>query len=125
MKQQNNQNYTGMELYDKVIKPSKDVKFACVINNHGKILCAFNENYLNIDSKKKEMLFMEAALQARMNKDFDGELGEFRCNVTERDNGYKCISAPLPLDKTVFAVMDRNKDHSSFVNNAMRMAWNR
>lgn len=121
MKQQDNQDFTGKELYDKVIKPSKDVKFACVINDHGKVLCTFNEDYWDIDSKKKEMLFMETALQARMNKDFDKELGELQCNVIERENNDKFVLVPLPLENTILAVMEKEKDHSLFVNNATRM----
>ena len=66
---------------------------------------------------------METALQARMNKDFDKELGEFQCNVIERENNDKFVLVPLSSEKTILAVMEKEKEHRSFVNNTTRMSF--
>lgn len=110
-------------LYEKVVKTSQEIKFVCVINTNGRTLCMFNEDCLDIDSKKKEMLFMETALQTRMNKDFDDDLGRLRCNITERDDGSKYVSAPLSSNRMVFALMNKECDHDYFVNTVTKMQY--
>jgi hypothetical protein len=54
-----------------------------------------------------------------MSKDFDKDLGNVHCNVTERDDGLKYVSAPLSSKNIVFAVMDKKKDHNTFVKNTV------
>ena len=100
---------------EEIVESTDGLEFACIINKNGKTAHTINESRLDLNNKKKEMLFMETALQARMNKDFDGELGNVQCNVTERDDGFKYVSVPLPSKNTLFAVIDKGKNHESFL----------
>ena len=74
--------------------------------------------------EKKEMLFMETALKSSMNKEFNEDLGDLRCDITEREDGLKCISAPLTPNETVFALMDRSNEHESFIENVIKFRDN-
>ena len=115
--------YTSAQLHDKIVESSRDIKFACIINDSGNVLCTFNENYLNMNDAKKKMFFMEAALQTKMNKDFDNELGEFKYTVTERKDGDKCVSAPLSSNEMIFVLMNKDEDHNSFVKDTINTSY--
>lgn len=106
---------TKNQINKRAMESQKGLKFACILNKNGRVSDVFHEDNFDIDDKSKEMLFMETVLQANMGKDFDENLGKLQCNVTERANGLKYISTPLPSNKFVFAVMDKQKDHNEFV----------
>ena len=108
------------QFFDKLTKSTNGLKFAYIINKNGRPLHTFNKDFLVIDDKKKEMLFIETALQASMNKDFDDELGKIQCNVTER-NDLKYVSAPLSSKNIIFAALDKQIDHNTFVTNINRI----
>ena len=64
--------------------------------------------------KEKEMFCMELALQNRMMKVFDNDLGNVRYNLTERE-GSKYISIPTK-SKVILGVMKKEIDHTKFFN---------
>jgi len=73
-------------------------------------------NFIEIASNKilENLKKMEIALQSRLQKDFNDELGEVQYNLTERE-GLKFISIPTS-SKIILGVMDRDKDHTPFFN---------
>jgi hypothetical protein len=106
--------------FGNIAESTNGLKFACIINKNGKASHVFNEGFLGMNNKKKEMLFMETALQTRMTEDFDKDLGKVNCNMTERGD-LKYVTAPLSSKRMIFAAMDKGEDHDSFVRNTMKI----
>ena len=110
------------EMFKKrVIQKEPSLKYACIINKNGRPSHEFNEEFLDMNDKKKEMLFMETALATKMTKDFDDDLGNVQCNVTERNDNLKYVFAPLGEKRTVLAVMEKEKSHMNFVKNISKI----
>ena len=110
------------EMFKKrVIQKEPNLKYACIINNNGRPSHEFNEKFFDMNDKKKEMLFMETALATKMTKDFDDDLGNVQCNVTERNDNLKYVFAPLGEKRTVLAVMEKEKSHMKFVKNISKI----
>ena len=65
---------------------------------------------------------MEMALQNRMMRDFDDELGKVKYTVTERNN-QKFMSIPTS-SKIILAVMKRETDHTLFLDKISSLALN-
>ena len=106
------------EIFKKgVIQKEPSLKYACIISKNGRPSHEFNEGFLDMNDKKKEMLFMETALATKMTKDFDDDLGDVQCNVTERNDNLKYVFVPVGEKRTVLAVMEKEKSHMKFVKN--------
>ena len=90
------------------------VEFVGIINDKGHLEDFVGKEPQMSSGKEKEMFCMELALQNRMMKDFDNDLGNVRYNLTERE-GSKYISIPTK-SKVILGVMKKDIDHTKFFN---------
>ncbi len=90
------------------------VDFIGIINDRGHLEDFIGNEEIPYSEKNKEMFCMEIALQNRMMRDFDSELGEVKYTVTERKN-QKFMSIPNS-SKVILAVMQKETDHKLFFN---------
>jgi len=95
-----------------IIKPG--VEFVGIINKSGKLANWVGSICFYMSDADKDLFFMKIALRSSMQKDFDKDLGEVTCCITQRESR-KFISIPTPNDKTVLAITKNDYDHESLV----------
>lgn len=84
-----------------------------IINKNGRIVDVWSRKDLDISKEKKEILFMQIALQSSMQCDFDEELGTVRFCITKREK-LKFISRPIGEGNTALVVTNKNNDNEDF-----------
>ena len=98
------------------------VDFIGIINDRGHLEDFIGDGKIPDQEKNKEIFCMEMALQNRMMRDFDDELGKVKYTVTERNN-QKFMSIPTS-SKIILAVMKRETDHTLFLDKISSLTVN-
>ncbi|TBR08908.1 MAG: hypothetical protein EPO62_05980 [Candidatus Nitrosotenuis sp.] len=84
-----------------------------IINKNGRILDAWSRKDLRISKEKKEILFMQIALQSSMQRDFDEDLGTVSFCMIKREK-LRFIYRPIGLGNTALVVTNKNNDKNDF-----------
>ncbi len=87
------------DICKKVMALDKEIRFAGIINERGKLLAGgLREGLKSLeDPKDDEMLFMELALRVRMRKEFDKQLGAVKFAMSFRE---KVIVMSFPMGES-------------------------
>jgi hypothetical protein len=85
--------------------------FVALISKHGRVLDSSSK--INLDDRKKEMLFMSSALAQNMCEDFNAELGPVEYSLVERKE-HKFVSIPVQYG-TLLVAMPKKIDHNELV----------
>jgi hypothetical protein len=85
--------------------------FIALISKHGRVLDSPSK--INLDDRKKEMLFMSSALAQNMCEDFNAELGPVEYSLVERKE-HKFVSIPVQYG-TLLVAMPKKIDHNELV----------
>jgi hypothetical protein len=85
--------------------------FVALINKHGRVLDSSSK--INLDDRKKEMLFMSSALAQNMCEDFNAELGPVEYSLVERKE-HKFVSIPVQYG-TLLVAVPKESDHNELV----------
>ncbi|MEM3143534.1 MAG: hypothetical protein QXW91_02790 [Candidatus Nitrosotenuis sp.] len=85
--------------------------FVALINKHGRVLDSSSK--INLDDRKKEMLFMSSALAQNMCEDFDAELGPVEYSLVERKE-HKLVSIPMQYGILLMAI-PKDIDHNEVI----------
>lgn len=91
--------------------------FVALISKHGRVLDSSRE--INLDDRKKEMLFMSSALAHNMCEDFNVELGPVEYSLVERKE-HKFVSIPVQYG-TLLVAMPKGNDHNALVSAVRNM----
>jgi hypothetical protein len=91
-------------LCEQIKQLDKNVRFAGVINERGKLIAGGIKNGLVPLSSQKEdeMLFMELAIRVRMRKEFNEQLGPVKFAMAARQ---RSLEISFPLDDVVLYVV--------------------
>lgn len=74
-----------------------------VINKRGKVIDSFGEVGLNVSKEKKEVLFMQTALQCSMQDEQDDDFGKTQFLLTKRDKS-KFVCKQVGEDRIAVAI---------------------
>jgi hypothetical protein len=85
--------------------------FVALINKHGRVLDSSSK--INLDDRKREMLFMSSALAHNMCEDFNAELGPVEYSLVERKE-HKFVSIPMQHGMLLVAI-PKESDHNELV----------
>ncbi len=96
------------------------IEFIGIINEHGRMDDFVCRNDFPVCSDMREMFWMGIRLQNAMHTDFDEFLGPTNYTITRRGN-QKFVSIPIS-SKVIFAVLDKDKNHSNFVSKITSLA---
>ena len=78
-------NIDYVELCNDILHSNKNIHDVVIIDKHGRPFEKKSKTNL-INEEKREMLFMERALEISMGRDFDDDFGKINYTFTERDN---------------------------------------
>lgn len=78
-------NIDYVELCNDILRSNKNIHDVVIIDKHGRPFEKKSKTNL-INEEKREMLFMERALEISMGRDFDDDFGKINYTFTERDN---------------------------------------
>ena len=78
-------NIDYVELCNDILCSNKNIHDVVIIDKHGRPFEKKSKTNL-INEEKREMLFMERALEISMGRDFDDDFGKINYTFTERDN---------------------------------------
>lgn len=78
-------NIDYVELCNDILCCNKNIHDVVIIDKHGRPFEKKSKTNL-INEEKREMLFMERALEISMGRDFDDDFGKINYTFTERDN---------------------------------------
>lgn len=85
-----------------------------VINKRGNIVDSFGDDELNLSKEKREVLFMQTALQCSMQDEQNDELGKTRFFMAKRDKS-KFFCQRLDADKIAIAIADRQANNNAVI----------
>jgi hypothetical protein len=88
---------------------SAEIEMFSIINKNGRIVDSLSRNDLRISKEKREILFMQIALQSSMQRDFDEELGTVSFCTVKRKK-LKFVYRPIGSGNTALLVMSKNND---------------
>lgn len=80
-----------------------------IINKRGKVLNSFGENYLNLSKEKREILFMQTALQCSMQDEHNDDFGRMHFCLTKRDKS-KFVCKQIGADRIAVAIATNHAD---------------
>jgi hypothetical protein len=80
-----------------------------IINKSGKVIDSFGEGNLNISKEKKEMLFIQTALQCSMQDEQDDDFGKTQFLLTKRDKS-KFVYKQVGKDRIAVAIATNLSD---------------
>ena len=89
------------------------VKMFGIINKNGRLIERFGRKELDISKEKREILFMQIALQSSMQRDFDEDLGAVSFCMINREK-LKFIYRPIGAGNTALVVTSKNSDGDDF-----------
>lgn len=84
-----------------------------IINKNGRIVDVWSRKDLRISKEKREILFMQIALQSSMQRDFDEDLGTVSFCMIRREK-LRFIYRPIGVGNTALVVTNRNNDKNDF-----------
>lgn len=84
-----------------------------IINKNGRMMDFLSRKDLDISNEKKEILFMQMALQSSMQREFDEEFGSVNFCVIQREK-MKFICRPIDTDNMALVVTDKSSDDEDF-----------
>ncbi|MBI5377640.1 MAG: hypothetical protein HZA82_03355 [Thaumarchaeota archaeon] len=84
-----------------------------IINKNGRIVDMLSRRDLRISKEKKEILFMQIALQRSMQRDFDEDLGTVSFCMIKREK-LRFIYRPIGVGNTALVVTNKNNDKNDF-----------
>ncbi|TBR22110.1 MAG: hypothetical protein EPO63_07855 [Candidatus Nitrosotenuis sp.] len=84
-----------------------------IINKNGRIVDMWSRKDLHISKEKKEILFMQIALQSSMQQDFDEDLGTVSFCMIKREK-LRFIYRPIGIGNTALVVTNKNNDKNDF-----------
>lgn len=75
------------EICKKILKVDTMIRFTAILSEKGRVLAAHKKEgvKLLVNEKQQEMLFMQVALEARMHKEYDEQLGKIEFISLERE----------------------------------------
>ena len=81
-----NKNGDLDEICKKVLKVDK-IRFVAILSEKGRVLTTHKKDGIKllVDEKRQEMLFMQVALETRMHKEYDEQLGKIEFISLERE----------------------------------------
>lgn len=95
-----------------IIDVDPTIRFVGIVNNNGRLItgsCRKNTE-LQVPKNECEMLYMEAALEMRMHKEFDHCLGQIDFEISHRNN---FIITKIPfLENLVYISAEKDYDFS-------------
>lgn len=84
-----------------------------IINKNGRIVDMWSRRDLRISKEKKEILFMQIALQSSMQRDFDEDLGTVSFCMIKREK-LRFIYRPIGVGNTALVVTNKSNDKNDF-----------
>jgi hypothetical protein len=84
-----------------------------IINKNGRLVDSWGRKELRISKEKKEILFMQIALQSSMQRDFDEDLGTVSFCMIRREK-LRFIYRPIGAGNTALVVTNKNNDKNDF-----------
>jgi uncharacterized protein DUF6659 len=94
-------------LCKKVFPLDKGIELVAVLSNRGRVAeMTFHNDWINreLTVQKKEMLFMECALQTSLNREFDSEFGQTNYSILKRE---KSIVFSFQIDEHVLMIITK------------------
>lgn len=85
-----------------------------VINRKGRVVDSFGEKRLNLSREKKEVLFMQTALQCSMQDEQNDELGKTQFFMAKRDKS-KFFCRHLDGDKIAIALASSRANNGAVI----------
>lgn len=80
-----------------------------IINKNGRMMDFLSRKDLDISNEKKEILFMQMALQSSMQREFDEDFGSVNFCVIQREK-MKFICRPIGTDNMALVVTNKTND---------------
>lgn len=77
-----------------------------IINKNGRMMDFLSRKDLDISNEKKEILFMQMALQSSMQREFDEDFGSVNFCVIQREK-MKFICRPIDTDNMALVVTNK------------------
>lgn len=74
-----------------------------IINKRGRVIDSFGEGKMSISKEKKEMLFIQTALQCSMQDEQDDDFGKMQFLLTKRDKS-KFVCKQISKDRIAVAI---------------------
>ncbi|HWP78542.1 MAG TPA: hypothetical protein VNL34_02690 [Candidatus Nitrosotenuis sp.] len=90
------------------------IKTLVVINKRGRVIDSFGESRLNLSKERKEVLFMQTALQCSMQDEQNDEFGKMQFFMAKRDKS-KFFCRHIDDDKIAIAVANSQANASSVI----------
>lgn len=90
------------------------IKALVVINKRGRVIDSFGENRLNLSKEKKEVLFMQTALQCSMQDEQNDVFGKMQFFMAQRDKS-KFFCRHIGHDRIAIAVANNHANDSSVI----------
>ena len=84
-----------------------------IINKNGRIVDMWSGKDFRISKEKKEILFMQIALQSSMQRDFDEDLGTVSFCMIKREK-LRFVYRPIGAGNTALVVTNKNNDKNDF-----------
>lgn len=84
-----------------------------IINKNGRLVDSWSGKDLRISKEKREILFMQIALQSSMQRDFDEDLGPVSFCMTKREK-LRFIYRPIGDGNTALVITSKNNDKNDF-----------
>ncbi len=97
------------ELCNRVFCLDQQIEIVALLNNRGRIIeIIARDEGLNkeLTGQKKEMLFMECALQTSLSKEYDKEFGKVRNSIVERE---KTIVFSVQMDDYLLLTITKSE----------------
>jgi hypothetical protein len=92
-----------------------------VINKRGRMVDSFGKNELNISKEKRDVLFMQLALQFSMQDDQNEDFGKVQFCIIKREKS-KFFCQRLDEDKIAVIVASNKADDKEIINNAGQLS---
>lgn len=100
---------------------SAEIKMFGIIDKNGRVVDLWGRNDLHISKEKREILFMQIALQSSMHGDFDEELGTVSFCTVKRKK-LKFVYRPIGSGNTALLVTgtNNNRNESTLIDDMCR-----
>lgn len=101
---------------------SAEIELFGIINKNGRMIDSWSRNDLHISKERKEILYMQIALQSSMQRDFDEHFGVVSF-VTIKRKKLKFVYCPTDAGNTALLITSKNNatDDFSLINDMCMM----
>lgn len=103
---------TSTERLEKMMA-SAEIELFGIINKNGRMVDSWSRNDLHISKEKKEILFMQVALQSSMQHDFDEHFGAVSFCMIKRKK-LKFVYRPIGAGNTALLVTSTDNSANDF-----------